>query len=114
MSTWPAPPGTRLAVSGGCEKATPSMTIDPDVLRVDAIRYHSVYGSYGVSVFAASGATADEMAQQVPLVRFAALSLIKAGTMRGLTAAPPTWRVPTDLIAISGPATRTPRPGFGC
>jgi hypothetical protein len=56
--------------------------LEPDVLRVDAIRYHDVYGSYGISVFAASGATVDELAQQVPLVRFAALTLIKVAAVR--------------------------------
>lgn len=41
--------------------------LDPDVLGVDATRYHSIYG---VSVFAVRDATLDELAQQVPLVRF--------------------------------------------
>ena len=57
--------------------------LEPDVLRADAIRFHSVYGSYGISVFAARGATLDEMAQQVPLVRFARLTLIKVAVVRG-------------------------------
>lgn len=57
--------------------------LEPDVLRADAMRYHSVYGSYGISVFAARGATLDEMAQQVPLVRFAKLTLIKVAVVRG-------------------------------
>jgi hypothetical protein len=57
--------------------------LEPDVLRADATRYHSVYGSYGISVFAARGATLDELAQQVPLVRFAKLTLIKAAVGRG-------------------------------
>lgn len=47
------------------------------------MRYHSVYGSYGISVFAVRGATLDEMAQQVPLVRFAMLTLIKVAAVRG-------------------------------
>jgi hypothetical protein len=57
--------------------------LEPDVLRADAIRYHSVYGSYGISVFAVRGATLDEMAQQVPLVRFAKLTLIQVATLHG-------------------------------
>jgi hypothetical protein len=57
--------------------------LEPDVLRADALRYHNVYGSYGISVFAASGATVDELAQQVPLVRFAMLTLIKVAAVRG-------------------------------
>jgi len=43
--------------------------LDPDLLRTDAMRYHGIYGSYGISVFAARGATLNEMAQHVPLVR---------------------------------------------
>jgi hypothetical protein len=55
----------------------------PGVLRADARRYHTVYGSYGISVFAARDATVDELAQQVPLVRFATLTLITVAEMRG-------------------------------
>lgn len=32
----------------------------------------------------------------------------------GLAAAPPTWRVLTGLITISGPVTSVPTRGFGC
>lgn len=53
------------------------------MLRADATRYHSIYGSYGISVFATRGATLDEMAQQVPLVRFARLTLITVAAVRG-------------------------------
>ena len=52
--------------------------LDLAVLRTDALRYHGVYGSYGVSVFAVRGVTLDEIAQQVPLVRFDRLTLIRA------------------------------------
>lgn len=45
------------------------------------MRYHNVYGSYGISVFAARDATLDELAQQVPLVRFARLTLIKVAAV---------------------------------
>jgi hypothetical protein len=34
----------------------------------DAVRYHSIYGVYGISVFAVRGATIDELAQQAPRV----------------------------------------------
>jgi hypothetical protein len=44
--------------------------LDPEVLRADAQRYHEVYGIYGISVFAVRGLPLDEIAQQVPLVRF--------------------------------------------
>src|SRR5258708_4976181 len=43
----------------------------------------TVYGSYGISVFAVRGATLEEMAQQVPLVRFAKLTLMKVAAVRG-------------------------------
>ena len=52
--------------------------LDPDILRADAARYHSIYGVYGVSVFAVRDATVDELAQQAPLVRFDCLTLLKA------------------------------------
>jgi hypothetical protein len=57
--------------------------LDAGVLRADAIRYHTVYGGYGISVFAARGATLDELAQQVPLVRFVTLTLVKVAAVRG-------------------------------
>jgi hypothetical protein len=56
--------------------------LHPDVLRVDAMRYRDVYGSYGISVLAARGTTLDELAQQVPLVRFATLTLIVVAAVR--------------------------------
>lgn len=56
--------------------------LDPDVVRADALRYHSIYGEYGISVFAARDATVDELAQQVPLVRFEILTLVRAGDLR--------------------------------
>jgi hypothetical protein len=48
------------------------------VLRADARRYHEVYGTYGISLFAVRGMALDEMAQQVPLIRFRGLTLIRA------------------------------------
>jgi hypothetical protein len=41
-----------------------------------------VYGTYGISVFAVRGATIHELAQQVPLVRFAQLALVTVGAIR--------------------------------
>jgi hypothetical protein len=41
--------------------------LDPDILSEDAVRYHSIYGVYGISVFAVRDATIDEFAQQAPL-----------------------------------------------
>ena len=51
--------------------------LDPGVLRADAARYHSIYGTYGISVFAVRDATLDELAQQTPLVRFGRLTLLR-------------------------------------
>lgn len=56
--------------------------LDPKLLRADALRYDSVYGSYGISVFALRGTTLEEVAQQVPLIRFALLTLIKVVAVR--------------------------------
>jgi hypothetical protein len=53
--------------------------LDQAVLRANALQYHSIYGGYGISVFAVRGATLDEMAQQVPLVRFESLTLLRVG-----------------------------------
>lgn len=56
--------------------------VDAASLRADAERYHGIYGKYGISVFAARDATIDELAQEVPLVRFQTLTLIRAGALR--------------------------------
>ncbi len=56
--------------------------LDADVLRADAEDYHAVYGSYGLSGFAARDITVDELAQQSPLVRFEVLTLVRAGILR--------------------------------
>ena len=55
--------------------------LDRDLLRVDATRYFSIYGTYGVSVFAARQVTVDELAQEPPLVRFEVLTLIRVGNL---------------------------------
>jgi hypothetical protein len=57
--------------------------LEPGVLRADARRYHAIYGSYGISMFAAHDATVEELAQQVPLIRFATLTLITVAEVRG-------------------------------
>lgn len=43
---------------------------------------HTVYGTYGISVFAARDLTVDELAQQAPLIRFEQLTLMTAGALR--------------------------------
>jgi hypothetical protein len=71
---------------------------DPEVLGADALRYHGVYGSYGISVFAVRGLTLEEMAQQVPLVRFDHLTLIRVASIIGGRAAAGADRAePTSL-----------------
>ncbi len=56
--------------------------LDIDLLRSDALKYHAIYGDYGMSVFAARDLSVDELAQQVPLVRFEVLTLVRAGILR--------------------------------
>lgn len=56
--------------------------LDVEDLRVDAERYHVLYGNYGLSVFAARDITVDELAQQPPLIRFVVLTLVRVGVLR--------------------------------
>ena len=56
--------------------------LDRELLRADALRNHAIYGSFGISVFAARDLTVDELAQQPPLVRFAELTLVTVGALR--------------------------------
>jgi hypothetical protein len=90
----------------------------PDILSTDAVRYYSVYGTYGISIFAVRDATVEELAQQVPLVRFASLALLKVGDvlaagMRGWSRRPVTrgmtaWASMTWRMAYGGwPVART-------
>ena len=62
--------------------------LDLDILCADAARYHSIYGVYGISVFAVRDATVDELAQQAPLVRFDRLTVL---TVRDVLAAGMSW-----------------------
>lgn len=64
--------------------------LDPDILRADALRNHSVYGTYGISVFAVRDLTLDELAQLPPLIRFERLATMTVGVLRahGLTLEP--------------------------
>ena len=68
--------------------------LDPDILRADTARYYSIYGVYGISVFAVRGATVEELAQQVPLVRFDRLSLQGKGSLAAGMRLEPTGRNP--------------------
>jgi hypothetical protein len=56
--------------------------LDPDILRMDALRNESIYGTYAISVFALRDATLDELAQEPPLVRFERLTLMRVGAIR--------------------------------
>jgi hypothetical protein len=57
-------------------------SLDTALLRKDAERKFEIYGVYGLSVFAALGASVDELAQEVPLIRFALLTLLKVGDLK--------------------------------
>ncbi len=67
---------TTVVVRGG--------DLDPDVLRADALRNYTIYGMFGISVFAVRDQTLDELAQQPPLVRFERLVIATAGAIRQL------------------------------
>lgn len=56
--------------------------LEPAMLRADAERYQGIYGEFGISVFATRDATVDELAQEVPLVRFETLTLVRVGALR--------------------------------
>src|SRR5260221_5799556 len=56
--------------------------LDVEVLRAAAVRYHDIYGTYGISVFAARDITVDELAQQPLLIRFETLALVAVGVLR--------------------------------
>jgi hypothetical protein len=78
--------------------------LDPDILSEDAVRYHSIYGVYGISVFAVRDATIDELAQQAPLVRFDRLSLL---TVSDVLAAGRGWSRPAATRVITPWASMT-------
>jgi hypothetical protein len=65
---------TVIVVRGG--------SLDQALLATDAERMHSVYGIFGISVFAVRSVPLDELAQQSPLVRFSRLPLMTAGAVR--------------------------------
>ena len=46
-------------------------------------RYYDIYATYGISVFAVRGLSLEEMAQQVPLVRFGRMTIIIARELAG-------------------------------
>lgn len=58
--------------------------LDPETLRHDALRNHEIYGTYGISVFAARDLTLDELAQRAPLVRFERLAIVTVGALLAL------------------------------
>ncbi len=58
--------------------------LDPEILLHDALRNHEIYGTFGISVFAARDLTVDELAQQAPLVRFERLAIVTVDALRAL------------------------------
>ena len=65
---------TGVVVRGG--------VLDVETMREDAVAAFEVYGVYALSVSALLGTTLDELAQQVPLVRFEHLTLMTVGALR--------------------------------
>jgi hypothetical protein len=57
--------------------------LEADLIRVDALRMHDIYGVYGISVFSTRHASLGELAQDSPLIRFAELTLIGVRSLRG-------------------------------
>ena len=57
-------------------------SLDPELLRVDALRNYEIYSEYGISVFAVLDATVDELSQIPPLVRFSLLTVVRVGDLR--------------------------------
>ena len=75
--------------------------LEPAVLRDDALRYHRVYGSYGISVLASRHRSVEQMAQHSTLVRFGRLVLVEVTEVRkARLALEPTGRNP-DHYTIS-------------
>ncbi len=78
---------TVVVVRGGALRA--------ELISQDAQRTHVAYGVYAISVFAADGVTVDELAQEPPLVRFDAMTLMTVGAIRSAgLAIRPTGRNP--------------------
>lgn len=64
---------TAVAVRGG--------RLDPEQLQTDALRNHAIYGTYGISVFAARDLTVEELMQLSPLVRFDRVAVVTVGVL---------------------------------
>jgi|HubBroStandDraft_5_1064220.scaffolds.fasta_scaffold21164_4 hypothetical protein len=73
ISVWPSRP-TVLMLSSVKYASVSSRfcTLNAAAWWLSPTSYHSIYGVCGISVFAVRGATVDELAQQVPLVRLIA------------------------------------------
>ena len=70
-----------------------------------AERYRRIYGSCGISVFAARDRAIDELAQQARLVRFAVLTLVRVGVLRAAgSRLEPTGRNPAHFGSRARPA----------
>lgn len=94
--------------------------LDRDRLREDATRYFSIYGTYGVSVFAARRVTVEELAQEPPLVRFGSSLLsgsemyafaVSGSSRRVATIAISRWRGTSWRQASRGSSAASTRPG---
>ncbi len=55
-----------------------------EALEQDASRAFKAYGVYAISVLAADGVTVDQLAQEMPLVRFELVTLMTVGAVRAV------------------------------
>ena len=101
-----------IPLSDGRVRYETAGALDEAALRADAQRYHGIYGEYGISVFAARDATLDELAQQVPLVRFETLTLVRVGALRAAGfRLDPTGRNPRHFTVLFDLRPASPRRG---
>lgn len=67
---------TTVVVRGG--------RLDHQQLQADALRNHAIYGTYGISVFAARDLTVEELMQLTPLVRFDRVTVVTVGDLKAV------------------------------
>lgn len=56
--------------------------LDAEILVAEAVRNHTIYGAYGISVFAVRELPLDELAQRPPLVRFEHVTIVTVEELR--------------------------------
>lgn len=83
-------------------------------MRADVQQYQVIYGHYGLSVIAARDVSIDELALQVPLVRFEVLTLIRAGVPFLPRDSESTRRAGTAALHTRARRPRLHRDAVGC